>query len=249
MPTMKTLAIVNEKGGSAKTTTAVNLAAGLARLGQRVVLVDLDGQAAASRWLGVVGDSRLAGALRTGRRVQAIPEQWPGVALVPACPELDAIAHELRPTQTGRLRQALEGMGADVAILDCPPGLGQKLVACGLLAASYVLIPVECSVMALDSLQNTLTDLDDLRTGLGHNIALAGILASRYDARTRLSVDVLGELRRAYPGKVLQAVVRETVRLRECPATNQSIFDHDPRGHGAEDFDTLSREIRKCLSA
>ena len=242
---MRTLAIVNEKGGSAKSTTAVNLAAGLARLGQRVVLVDLDGQAAASRWLGVVGDSRLAVALRAGRRVVPIAEPWPGVDLIPASPDLDAVAHELRPAQSGRLRQALDGLRYDVAILDCPPGLGQRLVACGLLAASHALVPVECGVLALDALEATLADLEDLRAGLGHQIALAGIVATRYDGRTRLAADVLAELHRAYPGKVLTTVIRESVRLKECPATGQSIFTHDPRGHGAEDYGNLAKEVQR----
>jgi len=105
---MHTIAIVNEKGGTGKTTTAVNLSAALGGLGQKVLLVDLDGQAASSRWLGVEEDDRLAEALLRGEGLQAIEDVIPGVSLAPASGRLDSVAHELRPTQGGQLRKVLK---------------------------------------------------------------------------------------------------------------------------------------------
>jgi chromosome partitioning protein len=104
---MKIIAIINEKGGTAKTTTAVNLSAALGEMGQKVLLVDLDGQAASSRWLGVEGDTRLADALLRGSGLEPMENVLPGVSLAPASGKLDSISHNLRPTQGSQLRRVL----------------------------------------------------------------------------------------------------------------------------------------------
>lgn len=247
---MLTIAIANEKGGTGKTTTAVNLAAALGRLGRKVLLVDLDGQAAASRWLGVEGDTRLAQAIRQGSGLAPLPDAMPGVDLAPGCGELDAVAHELRPTQGGQLRRVLSADGAQgyrYCLIDCPPGLANRLIANALLASQAALVPVETSILALDGLQILLRTLDDLRTGLGHDIALAGVVACRFDARTRLSADVRAELCRVLPGKVFDTAIRENVRLREAPASGQSIFEFAPDSHGAQDYAALAKELEKRL--
>jgi len=245
---MQTTAIVNEKGGTGKTTTAVNLSAAMAERGRRVLLVDLDGQAAASRWCGVEGDVRLARALRAGGGLVPIREAMPGVDLAPGGGELDAVSHELRPTQGGRLRAVLaELAGYDVALIDTPPGLSNRLIANALLAADAALVPVETSILALDGLRILLDTLADVRADLGHPIALAGVLAVRYDARTRLSAEVVAELRRARGGDVFDTVIRENVRLRECPASGQSILTFAPGSHGTEDFRALAGELEQRI--
>ena len=242
---MHTIAILNEKGGSCKTTTAVNLAAGLARRRRRVLLVDLDGQAAASRWMGVDDDTRLADALQHGRAPEPIADAWPGVDLLPACAALDAVAQRMRPSQAGTLARMLADLDAyDVAILDSAPGLSSPLTTQAMFAASRALVPCETSILALDGVRIACEALDDLRTGMGHDIALCGVLACRYDRRTRLSADVLAELQRAWPGNVCKTTIRESVRLREAPGAGQSIFDYDPRGHGAEDYAALAAELK-----
>ncbi len=241
---MQTIAIVNEKGGTGKTTTTVNLSAALGELGKKVLLVDLDGQAASSRWLGVEGDTSFADALCRGEGLAPIPDVIPGVSLAPGSGKLDSVAHDLRPTQGGQLRKLLsQANGFDYAVIDCPPSLGNRLIGNALLAATHAIVPVETSILALDGLKILLTTLEDVREGFGHDIILAGVLACRYDPRTRLSRYVVSELKRALPGKVFQTVIRENVRVRECPASGQSILTFAPTSHAAEDYRALAREL------
>ncbi len=241
---MQTIAIVNEKGGTGKTTTAVNLSAALGQLGKSVLLVDLDGQAASSRWLGVEDDDRFADALWQGEGLDPIQDVIPGVSLAPGSGKLDSVSHDLRPTQGGQLRKLLSGMdGYDYSIIDCPPSLGNRLIGNALLAASHAIVPVETSILALDGLKILLTTFEDVRQGFGHDIILTGVLACRYDARTRLSRLILNELHRALPGKVFKTVIRENVRVRECPGSGQSILTYAPTSHAAEDYMSLAREL------
>ena len=238
------IAVVNEKGGTGKTSTAVNLAAALGELKQRVLLVDLDGQAASSRWLGVEDDNRLAEAMCRGKGLEPIPEVLPGVSLAPASGKLDSVAHDLRPTQGGQLRKVLSEMkDFDFILIDCPPSLGNRLIGNALLAATHVMVPVETSILALDGLKILLETLEDVRGGFDHQLILSGVLACRYDPRTRLSRLVLEELRRALPGKVFRTVIRENVRMRECPASGQSILTFAPDCHAAEDYRALAGEM------
>ena len=242
---MYTIAIVNEKGGTGKTTTSVNLAAALGELGKQVLLVDLDGQAASSRWLGVEENTSFADALYLGKGLVPLPDVMPNVALAPGSGKLDAVAHDLRPTQGGQLRKLLmEAAGRyEFVVIDCPPSLGNRLIGNALLAATHAIVPVETSILALDGLKILLTTMDDVRDGFGHDIVLAGVVACRYDARTRLSRMVLTELKRALPGRVFQTVIRENVRMRECPASGTSILSYAPDSHAAEDYRSLAREL------
>ncbi len=242
---MKTIAILNEKGGTAKTTTSVNLAASLGEMGQRVLLVDLDGQAASTRWLGVEGDTRLADALLAGTGLNPIQDVLPGVSLAPACGKLDSISHNLRPTQGSQLRRVLAELDGqyDYVLIDCPPSLGNRLIGNALLAATHAIVPVETSILALDGLRILLTMLDDIRQGFEHEIELIGALGCRFNSRTRLSRLVLAELHRALPGKVFGTVVRETVRMQECPATSKSILDYAPDCSAAADYRAVASEL------
>ena len=242
---MHNIAIVNEKGGTGKTTTAVSLSAALGSLGQRVLLVDLDGQAATSRWFGVEEDHRLADALLAGEGLEPIEDIAPGVSLAPATGKLDSVARDLRPSQGGQLRKVLRQVQDryDLIIMDCPPSLNNRLIGNALLAATHALVPVETSILALDGLKILLTTLKDINEGFGHEIVLAGVVACRFDIRTRLSRLVLDELRRALPNKVFNTVIRENVRMRECPASGQSILEFAPDSHAAEDYLALAKEM------
>ncbi len=246
---MDIIAMVNEKGGTGKTTSTVNLAAALGEAGKKVLLVDLDGQAATSRWLGVDGDTRFADALLRGKGLEPIKDILPNVDLAPGHGKLDSVAHDLRPTQGGQLRKLLHRIdGYDYVLIDCPPSLGNRLIGNALLAATHALVPVETSVLALDGLKILLTTLEDVREGFGHDIILLGVLACRYDGRTRLSRLVLAELKRALPNHLFQSVIRENVKLRECPASGQSILDYAGDSNGAEDYRSLAREVIEELS-
>ncbi len=242
---MRTIAIVNEKGGTAKTTTTVNLAAALAQLGHRTLVVDLDGQAASSRWLGVEDDPRLADALIRGGGLEPIENLRPNLDLAPACGKIDSVAHELRPTQGGRLRRVLAELDDryDFALIDCPPSLGNRLIGNAMLAAGEALVPVETSILALDGLRLLLTMLGDIREGFGHDIRLLGVLACRYDVRTRLSRLVLAEMQRGLPGRVFRSIIRVNTRLQECPATQMTILEYAPQSSAATDYLALAREV------
>ena len=244
---MKTVAIINEKGGTAKTTTTVSLAAALGEIGQKVLVVDLDGQAASSRWMGVEGDSRLADAMIAGEGLQPIRNVLPNVDLAPASGKIDSVAHELRPTQGGQLRRVLAEVQSkfhyDYILLDCPPSLGNRLIGNAMLAASHAIVPVETSILALDGLRILLTMLRDIRMGFDHDIELLGVLACRYDARTRLSRLILSELHRALPGNVFRTVIHNTIRIQECPAVVKSILEYAPDCPAAKDYRQLAREL------
>jgi chromosome partitioning protein len=242
---MYIIAIVNEKGGTGKTTTSVSLAAALGSLGQRILLVDLDGQACTSRWFGVEEDHRLADALLAGEGLEPIENIAPGVSLAPATGKVDSVARDLRPSQSAQLRKVLRQIQDryDLIIMDCPPSLNNRLIGNALLAATHVLVPVETSIMALDGLQILLTTLEDISDAFEHQIVLAGVVACRYDSRTRLSRLVLDELRRALPNKVFNTVIRENVRMRECPASGKSILEFAPGSHAAEDYLALAKEM------
>jgi chromosome partitioning protein len=247
---MEIIAMVNEKGGTGKTTSTVNLAAALGEMGKKVLLVDLDGQAATSRWLGVEGDTRFADALLRGKGLEPIHDILPNVDLAPGHGKLDSVAHDLRPTQGGQLRKLLHRVeGYDYVLIDCPPSLGNRLIGNALLAATHALVPVETSVLALDGLKILLTTLEDVRDGFGHDIILLGVLACRYDGRTRLSRLVLAELKRALPNHLFQTVIRENVKVRECPASGQSILEYAGDSNGAEDYRALAREVVGQLDA
>ncbi|HUT61796.1 MAG TPA: AAA family ATPase [Phycisphaerae bacterium] len=242
---MQTIAIVNEKGGTAKTSTAVNLAAALGQMGKEVLLVDLDGQAAASRWLGCEEDHRLADAILAGGGLKPLEHVIPGVSLAPASGKLDSVAHNLRPTQGGRLHRVigeLEGRYSHV-LIDCPPSLGNRLIGNALLAATHAIAPVEPSVLALDGLRILLTMLEDIRDGFDHPIDLIGVVVCRYEPRTRLSRLVLSELRQIMSGRVFRTVIRETIRMQECPASGKSIMEYAPGCAAARDYLALAEEL------
>jgi len=214
-------------------------------MGKKVLLVDLDGQAASSRWLGVEGDSRLADAMLEGSGLQPVENVIPGVSLAPASGKLDSISHNLRPTQGSQLRRVLAEVKDryDFILIDCPPSLGNRLIGNALLASSHAIVPVETSILALDGLRILLTMLDDIRQGFEHDIELIGALGCRFNSRTRLSRLVLAELHRALPGKVFGTAVHETVRMQECPASGKSILEYAPECSAADDYRAVAGEL------
>ncbi len=247
---MPTIAVVNEKGGTGKTTTAVSLSAALARKDNRVLTVDLDGQAAASRWLGSEEDHRLANALVAGGGLDPLQTAVPNLWLAPASGKLDSVAHDLRPTQGGQLRRVLAEVKDrfDYIVIDCPPSLGNRLIGNAMLAATHAVVPVETSILALDGLGIVLTTLSDIREGFNHDLRLLGAVGCRYDARTRLSRLVMQEMRRALPNHVFSTAIRASVKLQECPATGTTIFDYDPRGTAAADYAALAEEVVAAIA-
>lgn len=247
---MKVVAITNQKGGSGKTTTAVNLAAALAEKGKRILVVDLDPQASASTWFGVQDDGNALMDVLTkgGRLVDSVRStDVERVDVVPASAAL-ANAERALAGEVGAetlLRKALEGLPRnrwDLVLLDCPPSLGLLSVS-ALAAAEEVLVPVEAHVMALAGLASLTQTVERVRSRLSRKVKLSAILACRVDTRKNLCQDVLSTLRERFGDRVLRSVVRENVRLAEAPSFSEPITVYDGKSSGAHDYRAVADEI------
>lgn len=244
------LAISNQKGGSGKTTTAVNLGAALGEKRKRVLLVDLDPQASVTAWFGVKDVERgIYDCLVDNTRIESITCKTAasGVDVVPASIWLvgveKALAGEVG-AETILKRRLSETSGYDYILLDCPPSLG-LLTVNALTAAGELLIPVETHVMALAGLAHLIRTFEHVKERLNPGLRLAGILACRADFRTRHTQDVIDQLRKRFPKETLTTIVRENVRLAEAPSFGQPITQYDTESHGALDYRALAREIVK----
>lgn len=243
----RVIAIWNRKGGSGKTTTAVNLAAALAARGSRVLLVDLDPQANASLWIGQRTDGAdLLAVLAHGKPVAPLLEltRAPGVTLLPGGPQLVQAESALPtlPAADRRLSKALaKQRDWDYILLDTPPAAG-LLTANALEAADEILIPVDTSALGLDALDAVLEVLRQ-SVRFGCEIGVAGILVCRFGASNNISREIVEALREQYPELLLNTVIRENVRLRESPSHGLPIGAYAPGSPGALDHAALAEEI------
>ncbi len=239
---------MNQKGGSAKTTTAVNLAAAFAALGKKLLVVDLDPQANATGWLGGSDGKGVFEVLTGEKKLLEIvrPSSATGVDLIPSSTWLAGAERSLAGEVGAELvfRKALERLPAkwDFVLVDCPPALGLLSIS-ALAACEEVLIPCEAHTLALSGLAGLVQTLERVRERLNPTLTLSGIVACRVDARTKLSEEVVATLRARFGKDVLRAVVRENVRLAEAPSFAKSIFDYDPKSSGAEDYTAVAKEI------
>ncbi len=260
---MRTIAVVNQKGGTAKSTTAVNLAATLAEKKRRVLLMDLDPQHSATDWLlGVDADVGKGVFVVIGENgnVSDVAHETPmeGVDLVPSSSWLvgaeKALAGEVGAETILRRKLRSEAGsiaspsgessagGYDYVLFDCPPQLG-ILTVNALVAADEVLVPVEAHVMALSGLAQLVETVDLVKERLNPDLEITGILACRVDARTRHAGEVVGHLRERFGDVVFSTVIRENVRLAEAPSFREPITTYDPKSAGAEDHRALAREV------
>jgi chromosome partitioning protein len=247
---MRILAITNQKGGSGKTTTAVNLAAALGEKGRRVLLVDLDPQASATAWLGVKDAGRgIYDVFTNNKTIESITLNTSnsGVDVAPASAWLvgveKALAGEVG-TETLLKRAIGKLKNYDYVILDCPPSLG-LLTINALTAARELLIPVEAHVLALAGLAQLLETMEKVKERLNPTLAIAGILACRVDHRTRHAQDIEEQLRKRFGRQVYAATIRENIRLAEAPSFGQAILQYDSSSSGAADYRALATLVIK----
>src|ERR1700682_3763886 len=244
---MLTIAVMNEKGGSGKTTTTINLAAVLAERGLRCLVFDLDPQASASLWLGRGREPGLYRAIAEKRDLNPYVRQTAvdGIEIIAASGEL-APVDDLRGRigiQTA-VKRALARLGKrwDIVLIDCPPNLGLLSVN-ALAAADEVLVPVETHGIAAIGLSDLLRTVEDARESqVKPALNIGAIVATRYN-RTKEAKDCVEQMRHAFPDTMLQTVVRESARIGEAFTYARTIVEHDPDGMGAVDYRAVAGEL------
>ena len=246
----KTIAIVNQKGGVGKTTTAVNLAAYLTKMGRRVLLIDIDPQANATSGSGLLPAELSSGiyeALVGQRSMSDIIVDSPnGYLLAPSTINLAGASVELVNLEKRefKLAQAMEPVQADFdyIIIDGPPSLG-LLTINSLVAATHLLIPVQAEYYALEGLKQLLDTIGLIQTHLKPNLGILGAVVTMYDQRNRLARAVLKEVEQFFPNRVFKTVIPRNVRLAEAPSYGRSIVDYDKHSSGSRAYEALAKEI------
>ena len=247
----RVIAIANQKGGVGKTTTTVNLGAAAAELGHRVLIVDLDPQGNASTGLGINPRSLEFSMYDVLLHDVPIDDATEAAAvknlfLAPANLNLAGAEIELVPafSREMRLKNAISAVvdDYDFVLIDCPPSLG-LLTVNAFAAADEVLVPVQCEYYALEGLGQLLRNVDLVKRNLNPALDLSTILCVMYDARTKLSGQVVGEVREHFGDKVLTSVIPRTVRLSEAPSFGQPITTFDPSSRGAIAYRDAAREV------
>ncbi|MEC3455039.1 sporulation initiation inhibitor protein Soj [Bacillus thuringiensis] len=247
----KIIAIANQNGGVGKTTTSVNLGAGLAQVGKKVLLVDIDAQGNATTGVGIEKselDQCIYNVLVEDADVQGVIQKTAteNLDVLPATIQLAGAEIELVPTisREVRLQRALQPVRDeyDYIIIDCPPSLG-LLTINALTAADSVIIPVQCEYYALEGLSQLLNTVRLVQKHLNKNLAIQGVLLTMLDARTNLGIQVIDEVKKYFRDKVYRSIIPRNVRLSEAPSHGKPIMQYDAKSRGAEVYIDLAEEV------
>ncbi len=249
---MRVIALANQKGGVAKTTTAINLASGLARRNMRTLLVDLDPQANATQSLPIPDALEVTVSEVLDQKISIEEATYQVDSNFSALASHIKLA-KLEPQLTGavdayRLRELLDGLPYDYVIVDCPPSLG-ALTTNALVAATHVLIPVTASYYGLNAVADFMETFSQIRRVVNSRLKLLGIVVTIFDGRLTIAKDVEALLRTTYGDRVFSAVIRKNVRLDEAASDRSSIFSFDPGSQGAKDYNELLEEVIERASA
>ena len=248
----KIIAVANQKGGVGKTTTSINLSAGLAYVGKRVLLVDFDPQGNATHGIGAnrVGfKNSVYDVLMDHDFVKddAVHLTTPPLDVLPSTIDLSGADVEMASYEMGREQLLKNKLDAarndyDFIIIDCPPSLG-LLNTNALTAADSVIIPVQCEYFALEGLTQLLSTIRLVQKLFNPHLSIEGVLLTMFDVRTKLSVEVQQEVRKYFKEKVYRSYIPRNVRLSEAPSREQSIFEYDTRSEGARAYASLVKEV------
>ena len=248
---VKVIAVANQKGGVGKTTTAVNLAACLAKEGRKVLLIDSDPQGNATSGLGF--DKRDVKKCIYDALINEVPmadtlkhTAYENLDVIPATIQLAGAEIELVSlmNREGRLKNALERIKHDYeyVIIDCPPSLG-LLTINALTAASSVMIPVQCEFYALEGITMLMNTIQLVQRNLNPALKLEGVVMTMFDSRTNLAQDVVEEVKKYFKTKMYKTIVPRNVRLSEAPSHGMPVIDYDSKSKGAQVYMELAQEV------
>lgn len=247
----KIITIFNQKGGVGKTTTSINLAAGIGRLDKNVLLVDLDPQGNTTSGLGIEKDNIeyqiydvLANDMDIEKAIYVSSAE--NVSIIPSNNQLAGLEVELAREGNWEelLKKKLEFIKDkfDYIFIDCPPSLG-ILSVLGLIASNSVIIPIQCEYYALEGVSQLFTTIELVKSSYNPSIEIEGVVLSMFDGRTNLSIQVVEEVKEFFKGKVYTSIIPRNVRLAEAPSHGLSIMDYDDKSKGAEAYGELAEEF------
>lgn len=246
----KIIALCNQKGGVGKTTCTLNIGAALHKLGSSVLLIDLDPQAHLTYCLGISAhdlDKTIYDVFTKSAPLEDVVIDRDGLRVIPSSLDLAGVEMELAgvPGREFLLKEFLDQQDSlDYILLDCPPSLG-LLTLNALTAAREIYIPLQTEFLALKGMSKLLDTIEAVRKRLNKNLAVTGIIATRFDARKKLNKGIVDTISERFGKKRFRTVIRDNISLAEAPGYGQTIFEYAPKSHGAEDFIAIAREIMR----
>ena len=243
---MRTISISNNKGGVGKTTSTVNIAAALHKLGQKTLVIDLDHQAQTTYHLGVDRKDlsiSVFDLLKGDKEFSEVIVNKAGIDLLPAVSALKDLEFLPIPAKEFLLKEAMENIdGYDFVLIDCPPSLG-VLTLNALTYSQEVFIPLQLQFLPFHGMYNLFEAVQMVKKRLNRNIDITGIIGTMYNAAKTINKEVLEETEERLPGKLFKTIIRENVSLQEAPSWGQTIFEYRPESNGAKDYLALTKEI------